>query len=468
MIHGKRLLATTAMSLALIGCKDQLISNSTKGACSQGYFVSNPDGHLQAKNIEDLPEAMQAKAEPNAPVFILGTEYQNGWQHSVIQTSAAHTLGATGSQVIVAVVDTGVDVTHPDLAANIWTNSGEIPSNGVDDDHNGVIDDVHGARFLNGSSSGDTSDDVGHGTHVAGIIGALKNNTSVVGVAPNVKIIPVRFMDGEGKGYVSDGIRAIDYAVRMGAKVINLSWGSNTRSDALKSTIANYAKNGVIFIAAAGNDGINLDKNGIFPGAFALANMATVGSTTSNGGSESRSSFSNYGNNTVSLFAPGGYIYSTLPGGYYGTMSGTSMATPMVTGAVAALASLQSGTKNYGAALSYLSRFGDNMSSLSSIYKNRINLAMAAQAQQQGIPVAIPAAYRGTPGTQVDVSVYPAGNAQIVRGDGSIQGTTLTIRNTDTTVESYSNSGARGPEQLFIATDTPEPQGYSAPSQCNY
>ncbi|HEY1191429.1 MAG TPA: S8 family peptidase, partial [Gemmata sp.] len=155
---------------------------------------------------------------------------------------------------VVAVIDSGVDYNHPDLAANIWTNPGEIPGNGVDDDHNGYVDDIHGYDFAN--NDGDPMDDNDHGTHVAGTIGAVGNNgVGVAGVNWGVKIMALKFLGANGSGYTSNAIRALDYAVSMGVKVSNNSWGGGGYDTTLAAAISRAQTAGHIFVAAAGNSG---------------------------------------------------------------------------------------------------------------------------------------------------------------------------------------------------------------------
>ena len=239
---------------------------------------------------------------------------------------------ATSSSVIVAVIDTGVDYGHPDLAANMWSNPGEIPANGIDDDGNGFIDDVHGWDFANNDS--DPMDDEGHGTHCAGTIGAVGNNgIGVAGVCWNVKLMALKFLDASGSGAVTDAIDAIAYATQMGAKVLSNSWGGGGYSQALKDAIAAADGAGALFVAAAGNDyGNDNDANGFYPASYDNSNVIAVAATTDGDG---LAAFSNIGAVSVDLGAPGQSIYSTVPDGGYGTKSGTSMATPHVAGACA-------------------------------------------------------------------------------------------------------------------------------------
>ena len=247
----------------------------------------------------------------------------------------------TGSRsVVVAVIDTGVDYRHTDLAANIWTNPREVPGDGVDNDGNGFVDDVRGFDFANGD--GDPMDDNGHGTHVAGTIGALGNNgVGVSGVNWQVSIMPLKFLNASGSGSSSNAIAAINYATRMrrdfGVNIVatNNSWGGAGFSPLLRDAIDAGGRAGILFVAAAGNSGANIDVAPQYPAAYPGASVITVAATTRD---NTLAGFSNYGLTNVDVAAPGAGIYSTVPGNAYATYSGTSMAAPHVTGTAALLA----------------------------------------------------------------------------------------------------------------------------------
>ncbi len=241
----------------------------------------------------------------------------------------------TGSRdVIVGIIDTGVDYTHPDLAPNMWTNDLELNGvTGVDDDANGIIDDIYGARWTSRTgavTNGDPYDDHYHGTHVAGTIGGVGNNAvGVVGVNWNVRIMALKFLDASGGGVTSDAIAAIEYAVAKGAHLTSNSWGGGAASLALQNAIDAAGAAGQLFIAAAGNNGSNTDSFPAYPASYISPTILSVASIDR---FNQRSSFSNYGLTTVDLGAPGTDVYSCSPGGLYRTLSGTSMATPHVSG----------------------------------------------------------------------------------------------------------------------------------------
>ena len=237
--------------------------------------------------------------------------------------------------VIVAVIDTGIDYNHPDLAANMWRNPNyaKTEATGVDADAaSGISGDLVGWDFVHNDNL--PYDDMGHGTHVSGTIGAVGNNgVGVSGVNQSVSLMAVKFLGADGTGDTAAAIRGIDYAISRGAKVMNNSWGGRGGlNTALEEAIQRSANAGALFVASAGNDGTNNDIFPSYPASLEVSNMITVAATTSD---DMLASFSNVGARTVHLGAPGVSIYSTLPGGKYGYMSGTSMAAPHVSGAAA-------------------------------------------------------------------------------------------------------------------------------------
>jgi subtilisin family serine protease len=242
----------------------------------------------------------------------------------------------TGSaSVLVAIIDSGIDYTHTDLAPNIFFNTAEIPNNHIDDDGNGFVDDVRGWDFVNGDN--DPMDDNGHGTHVAGTVGAVGNNgIGVAGVSWNVRLLPVKFLNSSGAGNVANAISAIEYATRMGARIMNNSWGGGPYSQALFDAIRAAGDAGALFVAAAGNESSDNDLTPSYPAGYVLPNVISVAATDAN---DQLATFSNYGATTVDLAAPGVDILSTARRGGYILLSGTSMATPHVSGTLALILS---------------------------------------------------------------------------------------------------------------------------------
>lgn len=241
---------------------------------------------------------------------------------------------STGSkQIKIAVIDTGVDYTHPDLKGNMWVNKNEIPGNGIDDDKNGFIDDVYGYDFANNDS--DPMDGNGHGSHCSGTIGATHNNkVGVAGVMENVSIMAVKFLGDDGSGTLEAAVKAIDYATMMNVDLMSNSWGGGGRSEALLEAINRASDKGIIFTAAAGNSSSNNDSVPSYPASYESPNIVSVAALTAQ---NTLASFSSYGRTTVHIAAPGHNILSTVNGGKYDVYSGTSMATPHVSGVLGLL-----------------------------------------------------------------------------------------------------------------------------------
>lgn len=273
---------------------------------------------------------------------------QNGVQDADIDAPEAWDTTTGSASTVVAVIDQGVDISHPDLKSNIWTNPGEIAGNNVDDDGNGYVDDVHGWDFANDDASVYDPDPITgngdeHGTHVAGTIAATGNNgIGVTGVNWQAKIMPLKFLGPNG-GTTLDAVEAINYAVSSGVKISNNSWGGGGYSQSLHDAIARADAAGMLFVAAAGNDGSDNDATPSYPASYDNPNIISVAATDNK---DALASFSNYGAKSVDLGAPGVDIASTLPNNSYAYYSGTSMATPQVTGVAALLKSNNSSLDN--------------------------------------------------------------------------------------------------------------------------
>lgn len=284
---------------------------------------------------------------PNDPLFNLQWELRNTVSPGVdISMSSAWDIARDNSGLVVAVLDSRIDYTHPDLAGNIWANPGEPSCSGAaDNDHDGFQADCRGWNFVDNNNN--PMDDNGHGTHVSGTIGAVGNNSlGIAGLMWNVKIMPLKVLNAEGEGAVSDEIAAIQYAITKGAKIINASFegNSSSKSNAEMDAISAANAAGILFVAAAGNGddkgiGSNNDSAAVYPGNYNLPNIVSVAATDQH---DSLASFSNFGPNTVHVAAPGVSILSTVPSGLlfcgvspdpgYELCDGTSMAAPHVTG----------------------------------------------------------------------------------------------------------------------------------------
>jgi thermitase len=299
----------------------------------------NPDvAYIQANRIFKISKT------PNDPSY--GSQYH----HKNIASTQAWEVSTGNKEVVVAVIDTGVNYTHPDLAPNYWTNPGESGldaqgidkrNNGIDDDGNGYVDDFRGWNFV--KNTNDPMDDHGHGTHCAGVIGAKGNNgMNVVGVNWDVSIIGLKFIDGKtGEGDAEGALKAIEYANKMGIPITSNSWGGQVDNtydpnepDALKELIAQAGEQGFLFVAAAGNDSSNNDKKATLPASYDLDNILSVAAT---GSTDALAIYSSYGVNTVDIAAPGSNVLSTWLGNRTQKLSGTSMAAPVVAGAAALL-----------------------------------------------------------------------------------------------------------------------------------
>ena len=277
---------------------------------------------------------------PNDPRFSEQWSLQNtgqtgGTAGADIDAVPAWSVYTGDSNLLIGVIDSGIDYNHPDLTGNVWTNLGEIPSNGLDDDNNGYVDDIHGYDIVN--DDGDPWDDLYHGTHVSGIIAASGNNgVGISGVNWQAKLVGIKIFDKCGFGSVADGVAAFEYALAVGVRLTNNSWGyTGAPNQALIDAINACAEAGQICVAAAGNFNQDTDAFPFYPSSYDLPSIISVMATDHN---DTKPTFSNYGLVTVDLGAPGVNILSTESsevGGGYGIRSGTSMACPHVAGAVA-------------------------------------------------------------------------------------------------------------------------------------
>ena len=330
--------ATKTQQISLTGAQVLTLSGTVSVETILSQYGKNPIFEYIEPDYIVTKGATSQATFPNDPNFsqlwgLHNTGQSGGTVDADIDAPEAWDIQKGNPDLVIGVIDTGVDYNHSDLQGNIWTNPGEIAGDSIDNDGNGYIDDVRGWDFAYNDNN--PSDVDGHGTHVAGTIAARGNNgVGVTGVAWNAKVMPLKFLDDTGSGSISNAILAINYATAKGVKITNNSWGGGGYSQALYDSINAAGQAGSLFVAAAGNSAQNADVSPMYPAAYNLANIISVASTTR---TDSLSSFSNYGLTSVDLGAPGSDIYSLAPGGGYATLSGTSMASPHVAGGAALL-----------------------------------------------------------------------------------------------------------------------------------
>ena len=282
------------------------------------------DEYRQRKAIQELEEFVEV-VEPDYYVYAIGTPDDSrllelwgmhntgqtgGTEDKDIDAPEAWNINTGSRDVLVGVIDTGVDRDHEDLLANMWTNPNEIPGNGKDDDGNGFVDDVYGWDFYNNDNN--PHDDNSHGTHCAGTIGGVGNNgKGVVGVCWETSMVGIKFLGGSGGGFLSDGVKSIAYATKIGVQLTSNSWGGGGYSASMKKAIDEAAEQGIGFVAAAGNHSGNNDKYPSYPASYESENVISVGANNHKGKS---AYFSCYGKTSVDLFAPGVSQLSTTPG----------------------------------------------------------------------------------------------------------------------------------------------------------
>jgi subtilisin family serine protease len=350
-----------------------------------GVEYAEPDFVVEPSLTTDDPEYPKLYGLNN-------TGQTGGTSDADVDSPEAWDVTTGSANTVVAVIDTGIDTNHPDLKNNIWVNPGETAGNGVDDDNNGYVDDTNGWDFYhNDASVFDADSEDGHGTHVAGTIAAEGNNgVGVSGVNWKAKIMPLKFLGPDG-GYISDAVEALNYAVAKGAKISNNSWGGGGYSQTLLDAINGADASGHLFVAAAGNggsDGVGDDNDAtpFYPASYGSPNSISVAATD---GKDALAGFSNYGATSVDLAAPGVGILSTLPGNAYGYKSGTSMATPHVSGVAALLKSMNPSADDT-ALKDQILRSVDAKSGLSgkTVSGGRANAAQATKPSDATAPVA--------------------------------------------------------------------------------
>ncbi|MFQ5420969.1 MAG: S8 family serine peptidase, partial [Anaerolineae bacterium] len=431
---------------------------------------------LQLKPGSDVPQVATAlTADPDVeyaePDYIArqadapdDPRYGEQWALQKIQIEGAWTVVTGTSAIVIAMVDSGIDLEHPDLVPNLWTNPGEVPDNGVDDDGNGFVDDVRGWNFVSGSN--DVGDDNGHGTLVAGIAAARTDNgTGIAGVCGQCRTMPVKVMQPSGVANYSDIAAGVAYAAAKGARVINLSLGGYANSRALQDAIAYAVSQNVVVVGGAGNDNTSRP---FYPAAYDDV-IAVAGTTIS----DTRAAFSNYGP-WVDLSAPGEDILTTALGGDYVQNSGTSMAAAYGAGLAGLLLSLH---PDWTPALvrAQLMHTADSIDVLNPSYEGQLGSGRlnAAQAIQPPVPILTYAGYsingtsNGRPEFGADValtvSVYNDwADAQNVTGTLSTADPYVTVV-TDTAVFGDISSGQTVANSVPFSTTIDTTAGYNHP-----
>lgn len=332
----------------------------------------------------ELGEAILSdkKMDKEVEVLLKDPAMSQKWGLLLTDAEKAWKVTRGSKDIVVAVIDTGIDVNHPDLKGNLWTNKGETgtdkngkdkATNGIDDDGNGFIDDVHGWNFVGNNSN--LEDNHGHGTHIAGIIGAEGGNgVGISGVSPQVSLMVLKYYDPRAPGLnnLMNTVRAIRYATAMGAHIINYSGGGLEPSEEERKAIADAKAKDILIVAAAGNEKSNSDIHSYYPADYPLSNIVSV---TAIDKEKNVLPSSNYGELSVDLAAPGNDIFSTLPGGKFGYMTGTSQATAFVTGVAALLMASNEDLRKPERLAKYLTRTGDVDERLAgkTRYRKRLN-----------------------------------------------------------------------------------------------
>jgi hypothetical protein len=324
------------------------LKNNPNVIYSEPNFIWKIERPVDSLDIKKISELEEQNGAPNDPLFNTLWGLSNtgsnepeppltgGVAGADIRALEAWNITKGDKKIKVGVLDTGIDYNHPDLKEQIWTNLSELNGKkGIDDDKNGYVDDIHGYDIFN--KDGDPMDGNGHGSHCAGVIGAIHDNgIGVAGVMGEVSLVPVKFLSDQGAGSSEQAILGLDYAVKIGVDITSNSWGGAEFSQALKDAILNASNNGIVFVAAAGNDSRDNDQAPHYPSSYEIPNVISVGGLTAQ---NELADWSNYGAGTVLIAAPGKNINSTVLKNSYKVHSGTSMATPHVAGVIGLLLS---------------------------------------------------------------------------------------------------------------------------------
>jgi subtilisin family serine protease len=420
-------------------------------------YRADPDVEYAEPNY-----VLRAMLTPNEPTYINllwglnnTAQFPGGTPGADIKAPLAWDFTTGSAGVVVMVIDSGVEYTHQDLAANMWVNPGEIPGNGIDDDGNGYVDDVFGIDVVNGDT--DPTDDFGHGTHVAGTLGAVGNNSlGVVGVNWNVKILPCKILDSLGEGTVADAVTCLEYARDLKARGVNIVATNNSYggAGAFSQTMADAidAQRDILFVAAAGNTelvGNDNDRVPFYPAGFDLPNVISVAATDH---TDAKANFSHFGRRSVHIGAPGVNIWSTLNFNQYTNANGTSMAAPHVAG-VAALLKAQTPARDWRQIKNLILSGGDPKPSMTgtTVSGRRVNAFNAVSCANRALfsVVKLPAAF--TVGTASTVSAL---SINCGAGAGPVTATTSAGQNFTLLDDGVAPDAAAG-DGVFTATWTP-------------
>ncbi len=381
---------------------------SKSGYDYASYSKSALRYNLYVRRVE-FNYKVQSCAIPNDTLFpqqwgLHNTGQSGGTLDADVDAPQAWNTTTGSEQILVGVIDSGIDYHHPDLIDNMWTNPNEIP-NGQDDDGNGYIDDIHGIDAITGE--GDPMDDYGHGTIVAGIIGAKGNNLmGTAGVCWDVKLVALKFLDNRNIGFDAHAVECINYALELrengyNLRVLNNSWGQLTPSNfsqVISDAISSTNKAGMVFVAATGNNGRDIDGSPFYPASYGFPNIISVAATDRD---DNLSGFSNWGELSADIGAPGTEIFSTTMDGGYSAFSGTSMAAPFVSGAVALMLTVDN-TLTVAEIKDYLLSYGDPVSALTAkcVSGKRLNIKRSLDQLGAAQEPWFEAVYEGNPGPQ--------------------------------------------------------------------
>ncbi|MBX3022031.1 MAG: S8 family serine peptidase [Bdellovibrionales bacterium] len=382
--------------------KNRRLSLALLALCAVQYFATTDFESTDSSSVSkkgrsaELGKPVPTKNKPEKEVEVLLNDpaISSVWGLKMTDSAKAWRISQGSRDITVCVIDTGADIHHPDLINNLWVNKGEVgkdsqgrdkATNGIDDDGNGLRDDVHGWNFANNSN--DVSDQHGHGTHIAGIIGAEGGNgIGISGVSPKVSLMILKYYDPKGTDMnnLVNTVKAIDYAVNKDCNIINYSGGGVAPSPDEKAAIERAMRKGILFVAAAGNERSNSDTHKYYPADYGLPNILSVTAIDKN---KKVLPSSNYGEQTVDIAAPGNDIISTLPNGQYGYMTGTSQATAYASGVAALVMANNPNLRKADQIIKYLTKTGDDDINLvgKTRYRKRLNSYRALAIQDSDL-----------------------------------------------------------------------------------